>query len=168
MLVTAESAALALGEKYNFEKAHALQVRRIALRLFDQLQEFCGVEPHSRPILNLAALLHDIGLYVSPRGHHKHSAYLITHSEIMGLSPRTVKLVAQVARYHRRNTPKPQHTDYQNLAREDRLMVSKLASILRLADALDRNHACAPTITTSARPNGPCARRPTCSSRCSV
>lgn len=140
-LDTAEGAALALGEKYNFDRPHARQVRRLAMKLFDALADFCGIDEEARHILSLAAVLHDIGTYVSPRGHHKHSAYLIEHSEIMGLTPRTVRLVAQVARYHRRSPPRPQHLDFQGLRAEDQLLVKKLAALLRIADGLDRDHA---------------------------
>ena len=139
-LDTAESAAIALGEKYNADKRHSMHVRKLAMRLFDQLSDFCGLVEDDRPILNLAAILHDIGAFVNPRGHHKHSAYLISQSEIMGLDTRMVSLVAQVARYHRRSFPKPQHQDFQHLDKADQLLVRKLASILRMADALDRDH----------------------------
>ena len=137
---TAESAAVALGEKYNADKRHHMHVRKLAMRLFDQLSDFCGLVEDDRPILSLAALLHDIGAFVNPRGHHKHSAYLISQSEIMGLDTRMVSLVAQVARYHRRSFPKPQHQDFQRLDKADQLLVRKLAAILRIADALDRDH----------------------------
>ncbi len=139
-LDTAESAAVALGEKYNADKRHHMHVRKLAMRLFDQLGDFCGLDEDDRPILNLAALLHDIGAFVNPRGHHKHSAYLIAQSEIMGLDKRMVSLVSQVARYHRRSFPKPQHQDFHRLDKSDQLIVRKLASILRIADALDRDH----------------------------
>lgn len=138
--IQAAGAALALGKKYNFDLPHAEQVQRIALQLFDELAEFCGLLKEDRSLLSLAAILHDIGVYVNPRSHHKHSAYLITHSELMGLSSATLELVAQVARYHRRATPKPQHQEFQRLGREDRLRVRKLASLLRIADSLDRDH----------------------------
>jgi exopolyphosphatase/guanosine-5'-triphosphate,3'-diphosphate pyrophosphatase len=67
--------------------------------------------------------------------------YLIQNSELFGLSRRDILLVALIARYHRRATPKTVHDDYADLDREGRLAVAKLSAILRVADALDRSHS---------------------------
>ena len=80
-------------------------------------------------------------MFVSVRSFHKHTLYLISNSEMFGLSAQDVQLVSLVARYHRRAAPKPNHQGYATLAREDRLVVSKLAAILRVADALDHSHS---------------------------
>ncbi len=76
-------------------------------------------------------------MYVSDRAYHKPSMYLISNSNIFGLGARDLLLVALVARYHRRGTPKPDHEGYALLNRVDRVLVAKLAAILRLADSLD-------------------------------
>ena len=83
-------------------------------------------------------LLHEAGGYVSNRSHHKHSYYLIANSEIFGLNREETMLAAHVAHYHRRSGPKPSHPEYMSLPRESRVTVSKLAAILRVADALSR------------------------------
>jgi exopolyphosphatase / guanosine-5'-triphosphate,3'-diphosphate pyrophosphatase len=75
---------------------------------------------------------------VSNVAHHKHSYYLIANSEIFGLNRDDTEVVAHVARYHRRSSPKPSHLDYIALPRESRVVVNKLAAILRVADALAR------------------------------
>jgi exopolyphosphatase/guanosine-5'-triphosphate,3'-diphosphate pyrophosphatase len=62
---------------------------------------------------------------------------LIRHSEIFGLGANEIELAALVARYHRRSVPKSSHNAYMQLKRADRLTVSKLAAILRVANALD-------------------------------
>jgi exopolyphosphatase / guanosine-5'-triphosphate,3'-diphosphate pyrophosphatase len=77
---------------------------------------------------------------VSSRSHHKHSEYLIANSEIFGLNRNEIAIVAQVARYHRRSVPKSSHPAYMALTRESRVVVSKLAALLRVADALIRGH----------------------------
>jgi exopolyphosphatase/guanosine-5'-triphosphate,3'-diphosphate pyrophosphatase len=92
-------------------------------------------------MLKLAAMLHEIGLFVGIASYHKHTMYLIQNSELFGLSRRDLQLVAQVARYHRRASPSPNHSGYARLSREDRVIVSKLASILRVAAALDRSYS---------------------------
>ena len=79
-------------------------------------------------------------MFITTTGHHKHSQYLILNSDIFGLGEADIKLTAMVARYHRRALPNTNHADYSALSREDRLIVNKLAAILRVADALDRTH----------------------------
>ena len=86
------------------------------------------------------ALLHEIGGVVSNRAHHKHSYYLIVNAEIFGLTRDEIMIVAQVARYHRRSVPKPSHVEYMMLPRKTRVVINKLAALLRMADALARGH----------------------------
>ena len=134
-------AARTIGEKYRYDARHAEHVAALAVRLFDETQSEHGLEPRFRLLLRVAAILHEIGGFVSNRAHHKHSYYLIANSEVFGLRREEVQVAAQVARYHRRAVPKPTHLEYLTLAREDRTAVTKLAAILRVADALDRGHA---------------------------
>ena len=91
-------------------------------------------------LLETAATLHDIGIYISPTSHHKHSAYLVNASEVFGLRKSDKDIVSNVVRYHRRSLPKPTHTAYMSLPRADRTVVAKLSAILRVADALDNPH----------------------------
>ncbi len=133
--------ALAIGRRYSFDEAHARQVATLGLSLFDQLRSEHAMGEAERRVLLAAALLHDIGQSISYRRHHKHSHYLITHSDLGGFPPRQIALVAAVARYHRRAEPKDSHEEYASLSKEDRERVRRLAALLRLADALDREHA---------------------------
>ncbi len=134
------ASAETLGEKYRYDAAHARTVARLATRIFDDLQTEHGLSSHSRLLLEVAALLHDIGIFVGIRAHHKHSQYVLSVSEIFGLSQNDMAVVANVARYHRRATPQKSHATFTRLDREDRVEVSKLAAILRLANALDADH----------------------------
>ena len=88
----------------------------------------------------MAALLHEVGLYINTGSYHKHSMYLIQHSELFGLSRSDVQLVALTARYHRRASPKPTHTVFTSLNRDQRIAVVKMAAMLRVADALEASH----------------------------
>jgi exopolyphosphatase/guanosine-5'-triphosphate,3'-diphosphate pyrophosphatase len=88
-------------------------------------------------ILFVAALLHEIGLIVNTKSNHKHSLYLIRNSELFGLSRGELLHVGLVARYHRRANPQSSHEGYGTLPQEERVVVAKLAAILRLAIALD-------------------------------
>ena len=136
--------ATAIAQKYHVDLVHAQTVADVALRLFDEIRPDHGLGPRHRLLLHVAALLHEVGGYVSNRSHHKHSYYLIANSEIFGLNREETVLAAHVARYHRRSGPKPSHQEYMSLPRESRVTVSKLAAILRVADALSRGHVHAP------------------------
>ncbi|MDT8341613.1 MAG: Ppx/GppA phosphatase family protein [Longimicrobiales bacterium] len=132
--------ALALGRRFQFDELHARHVTRLALMLYDQLRPLHELVEGDRRILVAAAVLHDVGLFVSYRKHHKHSLYLIHNSEIPGLSREDRVLAALVARYHRRAEPKDEHFLFLDLDSGDRHRVRKLAALLRVADALDREH----------------------------
>jgi len=134
------SAARNVGRKYQYDETHAERVKGLAELIFDELKSEQRLDGTHRLYLQIAALLHDIGLFVSSRGHHKHSHYLISQSDIFGLRPREREIVAQIARYHRRALPQRTHIPYISLDRDDRMLVSKLAAILRVANSLDKEH----------------------------
>ena len=135
-----EEGALDVGRRYGFEEPHARHVTRHALHLFDELRTLHGLGAEERRILLAAGLLHDIGQFVTYHKHHKHSRYLILNSELRGLTPREIERVALVARYHRRAEPKDSHEGFGDLTAGERARVTKLAALLRVADALDREH----------------------------
>lgn len=143
--------AIELGRKFGFDEAHARHVADIAGTFFTQLQAEHRLDSRYSLILTIAALLHEIGLYVGTSGYHKHSMYLILNSDLFGLSRRDLTLVSLVARYHRRASPKPTHQGIASLNREDRVAVSKLAGILRIAIALDESRSGRITEFTTAR-----------------
>lgn len=135
------AAAQALGRSLRFEQDHGEQVSRLTLSLFDQLQVPLGLDPGSRDLLAAAALLHDVGYVVSYRQHHKHSYHLISHAHLDGFTSREREIVALVARYHRRASPRKKHPEWAALPRHDRDLVLRLTAMLRIADALDRRHS---------------------------
>ncbi|MGK4003241.1 Ppx/GppA phosphatase family protein [Sorangium sp. So ce1036] len=133
-------ACVRLGRRYHFDEQHGALVARFAERLFDDLAPRHRLGPRDRILLRAAALLHDVGDFVRYEGHHKHSYYVIIHSDLMGLTPEERALVANVARYHRKSPPSMEHDNFRALSREARSKVKAMASILRIADALDREH----------------------------
>jgi exopolyphosphatase/guanosine-5'-triphosphate,3'-diphosphate pyrophosphatase len=135
------ASAKSLGRKYRFDEEHAVHVAEIALQFFDQFEDELGLDQHARLLLHVAAILHDIGNFVRSSGHHKHSQYLVANSEIFGFSRDDIRIISNVVRYHRQSQPLPAHTAYISLHREQRIVVLKLASILRIAEALDRSHS---------------------------
>ncbi len=132
--------ALDMARRFHFDEPHGLLVANLSLRLFRGLQNEHQLGPRYEMLLYLAALLHDVGYAVSTQSHHKHSMYLIQHSELFGISQKDLLLIALVARYHRRALPRPIHEGYSSLAWRDRMTVTKLAALLRVADALDRSN----------------------------
>lgn len=130
----------AIGRRYGYEEKHALQVAFLAEKMFDSLALAYKLQRHQRTFLSAAAILHDIGFHVSHESHHKHSFYLIRHSELTGFSESERQIIANIARYHRGGFPRDKHSDFMGLSEKDRELVWKLGAILRLSDALDRSY----------------------------
>jgi exopolyphosphatase/guanosine-5'-triphosphate,3'-diphosphate pyrophosphatase len=135
------SSAVQLGRKYAFDEPHGLAVASLACQIFDQTRTLHQLDNESRTLIEVAALLHDIGQFVNISDHHKHTLYVLQASSVIGLSPSQMQIVAIVARYHRKSLPRVQHKDYEQLTPKQRTLVSTLAAILRVANALDREHA---------------------------
>ena len=133
--------AVQLGQKFKIDEAHGVHVSNLACILFEQLADLHQLDSRFMVILEMAAILHEVGLLVSTRSYHKHSLYVISNSEFFGISAKDVQLVALVARYHRRATPQPNHELYSKLDRKDRVLVTKLAALLRIAKALDASRS---------------------------
>lgn len=130
-----------IAEKYETHSNHGEHVAFLCRRLFEETQELHRLGAQDLLLLVVAAILHECGGFVSPHAHHKHSGYLIMNSEIFGLSGRERNIVALIARYHRMSPPKATHELYNSLRHHDRIRVSKLASLLRVADSLERTHS---------------------------
>lgn len=137
---SADEFAIKIGEKYNFDRSHGEQVARLALSLYDKLEPLHKLAPACRVWLHHAALLHDIGQFVTYSKHHKHSLYLIANEEFPGLSETEQQAIAVIARYHRKSPPTDKHTEFMSLQPTTRDAVEKCSAILRIADALDREH----------------------------
>ena len=135
------SSAQLLGRKFDYEAPHSMTVARIALELFEATRKLHRLGVKERGLLEVAGLLHDVGYYVGMTDHHKHSYYLIKASPIMGLSEMQREVVATIVRYHSRALPKPSHKEFEELSVGQRSIVNRLGPILRLAEALDREHA---------------------------
>ncbi len=131
---------VALARRCHYPQTHSHHVAKLALALFDQTQSLHGMADQERECLEYAALLHDVGYAINPRQHHKHSYYLITNSDLAGFTVEEIEMIANVARYHRRALPGPQHLPYKLLSPARRRVLETLSAILRIADGLDRSH----------------------------
>jgi exopolyphosphatase/guanosine-5'-triphosphate,3'-diphosphate pyrophosphatase len=135
------ASAANLGRKFHFDEAHSRYVARLCMVLFDALVKEHGMNRRQRMILETAAILHDIGTYIKASGHNRHGQYIISNSEIFGLPRDELDIIANVIRYHRGEPPTHSDIEYISLQRGERMLVLKMASILRVADALDRGHS---------------------------
>lgn len=129
-----------LARSCSYEKRHSHQVTRIALRLYDELQDLHRLSPRHRLLLQSASLLHDIGWIKGRLRHHKTTRDIILRSFNLPLTKEEKLIVALVARYHRRSLPRESHKYYADMREEQRTALRKLAAILRVADGLDRRH----------------------------
>ena len=134
------ASALSVARKYHAEDPHVRHVTKLALRLFDLLTDDHGLGARERLLLHVAALLHEVGKLIKASGHHRHGAYIVANTEVFGIDEGDTAVVANVVRYHRRALPQMSHPMYAGLSRRQRLVVNKLAAILRVADALDVSH----------------------------
>jgi CHAD domain-containing protein len=122
------------------DTVHSEQVRTLALSLFDNLTGIHHYGDHERCLLESAALMHDLGLAKGARGHHKASMKMILTDTSLPLTSEERRVVASIARYHRRGLPKQKHYNLAALESKTIDEISALSSILRLADALDCSH----------------------------
>lgn len=125
--------------KYDF--SHCQHVADLAIQLFESADFMDKSDPSEKEFLYDASLLHDIGYHIAHSKHHLHSYYIIRNTDLLGYSENEIEIIAQIARYHRKSHPKKRHEEFALLPEKDQKTVKNLASILRIADALDRTHS---------------------------
>ncbi len=142
--VFAESTVISaknLGLRFLYDEEHANQVEKLALILFDLLKPKHRLDKRYRLLLQLAAILHDIGKFIQLKNHSQHSANIIRGTELLGLDQRETEIVASVAKYHSTKFLLSDDVNLQKMNQNDQLIIAKLLAILRLGDALDRSHS---------------------------
>ena len=112
----------------------------MALEIYDHLCDGPKRNPRERLLLQAAAILHDIGRLIRPSKHHKHSMYLIQNMELVGVTNTERRVISLIARYHSHGIPSDKQRDFLKLSPKKQKQVMRLTAILRLADALDREH----------------------------
>jgi exopolyphosphatase/guanosine-5'-triphosphate,3'-diphosphate pyrophosphatase len=129
----------ALCAKLDPDRGHSRHVQRLADQLFLDLMPFFELGDPERELLGYAARLHDIGLSLAEKGHHKHGAYLIQNASLPGFWPAEIETIAQIVRFHRGKAPSASaHETFALLKPWTQHVVEKLSAIIRVADALDR------------------------------
>ncbi|MGV3707682.1 MAG: HD domain-containing protein [Gemmatimonas sp.] len=127
-------------ERCHYEAPHSRHVQTLSLQLFDSLAPRLGLGAVDRRMLADAALLHDVGYHINYEKHNKHSFHLISHADLLGMTPTEQVGIAHIARYHRGSPPKKSHRAFAALDRVLRERITKLSALLRLADGFDRGH----------------------------
>ncbi len=137
-----ERSVLQLARATSFDEAHARHVAALALELFDSARD-AGLHhlgPHERELLGYAALLHDIGTFLSYTRHHQHTYYLVRNAELVGFDQNEIGILAATTYFHRKARPAGRYEAFTDLDRASRKVVRRLSAYLRLAEYLDRGH----------------------------
>lgn len=134
------SVAHFLCRKYGMDLDHLKHVATITQQLFDAFKDILGLDQQDCLYLILASYLHDLGMFINNRSHHKHSEYIISSSNLFRLTEDEINIIACIARYHRRSAPLKTHLVYNSLSSQQQILVQKLSALLRIANALDRSH----------------------------
>jgi exopolyphosphatase/guanosine-5'-triphosphate,3'-diphosphate pyrophosphatase len=135
------ASAVNLGRKYHIDEPHCRHVANLCMTIFDALIREHGMNRRERMMLKASAIVHEIGMFIGESDHNLHGQYIIANSEIFGLQRGELDIIGNVIRYHRGEPPSPTDINYIALQREERILVLKMVSILRVADALDRSHS---------------------------
>lgn len=142
-LATRRRSVLLLGRACGFDEQHAENVTHLALQLFDSAGR-CGLHgfgERERELLEYAALLHDVGVFLSFVDHQAHSYYLIRHTDLLGFDQTEIAIIAALARYHRKGTPAAGDAELAELDKRGVEVVTRLFALLRLAESLERSHS---------------------------
>ena len=137
-----ERSVLQLGRACGFDETHARHIAQLALELFDSAEKAAlhRLGARERELLQYAALLHDVGAFLSYNNHHVHTYYLIRNAELLGFDQSEIALMAATAFFHRKALPTKKHKEMTELDKRSRKAVQVLSILLRLAEVLDRSH----------------------------
>ena len=133
-------AAVRLGDKYQLDMEHATLISKLAGQVFDQTRDLHKLDDECKLLLQVGSLLHDIGHFINPIDHERHGYYILRHNPLIGLNDEQQEIVANLIRYHRKAFPSLEDENFKALPNKDRLIVTKLSALLRLADVMDTSH----------------------------
>ncbi len=129
-----------IGKKYAIDEVHSVFIENLTLSIFDQMTKIHMLGDRERLYLRVASILHDVGKYLNHNSHDIHSYNIVRFLDIMGFSDEELNVVANVVRYHSDDIPDLSHENYRALKPSEQIIVSKLAVILRVSEALDISH----------------------------
>lgn len=129
--------AFFIGKKYAVNLSHARNVRTASIKIFNSLVNVHLLSGREKLFLEVAAILHDIGNYVNLNKHFIYSYSIIHEEQIIGFSDRDLEIIANVVMYHEELIPSLNDKSYAKLNHEDKIVVSKLSAILKIAESFD-------------------------------
>ena len=132
---------LATARRYGVDLRHAEPVRAHALQLYHALHALHQLPPEYENWLTAAAMLRDTGKFINYQGHHRHTQYVVSSSEIYGYTPLQRTLVSAIARYLGKSRPQPGDRALRNIPAVEHQRVQKAVVMLRLAVALNQDRA---------------------------
>jgi exopolyphosphatase/guanosine-5'-triphosphate,3'-diphosphate pyrophosphatase len=137
-----QRSVLQLGRSCGINEVHARTVTSIVLELFDSAKDLKlhNYGDGERELLEYATFLHDIGSFISYTNHHAHSYYIIKNSELLGFDQKEVNFMANIARFHRKRTPRKKDPEILELDTREREALRILTIFIRLGESLDRSH----------------------------
>lgn len=132
--------ATSLLKKYQGDQRHADYVRNASLKIYDALETELAFDSHARILLEVSAILHDVGMFIRADDHNIHGKYIVNNSEIFGLNRDDRNLIGMIISFHKGSRQPQDDAEVRLLPRTSRMIVLKLSAILRVADAMDRSH----------------------------
>ncbi len=135
-----ENTLIHVGEKYNFDKQHAISVKDNAIKIFDALKDIHLLDNRYRKILEIAAIMHDVGYFINANTHEKQSYYIIKSMNLPQITKKDNTMIALTALLHKDDDKYKHVARYEYLSEKDTFTLMKLASLIRIADAMDASH----------------------------
>lgn len=135
-----ESTLIYQGEKYNFDKNHAIAVKKHIRKLFNELKEIHNLPAKYLNLLEITAITHDFGYFINPNNHEFNSYYILKSMHLPGISENDMNMVALTALMHRGKDVEDYTVFFDIIKPEDLFLLKKMVAILRVADSLDAGH----------------------------
>jgi exopolyphosphatase / guanosine-5'-triphosphate,3'-diphosphate pyrophosphatase len=132
---------LATAKRYGVDPRQAEPVRAHVLQLFHELKLLHDLPADYEHWLAAAAILRDTGKFINHQGHHRHTQYVISSSEMYGYTPVQRTIVSAIARYMGKSRPAPGDRALRNIPTEEHRNVHRAVLLLRLAVALNQDRA---------------------------
>jgi exopolyphosphatase / guanosine-5'-triphosphate,3'-diphosphate pyrophosphatase len=132
---------LATARRYGVDPRHAEPVRAHAAQLFRELRGLHELPAEYQSWLEAAAVLRDTGKFVNHQGHHRHTQYIVSSSEMYGYTQLQRTMVSAIARYLGKSRPQPGDRALRNIPAEEHKHVQRAVVLLRLAVALNQDRA---------------------------
>ncbi len=127
-------------EQFHIDRPHAEQVRTLAALMFDNTRGLHRLDPKDRELLEMAAMVHDVGISEGAEGHQRRALDIVMKADLP-LEEVEKRMLACIARYHGMRSPRRDDRVFKGLTQSERKRVTKISALLALADGLDRRHA---------------------------